>query len=317
MKNQFKNKIFVSVILAVLMLISISCNSPQLKFFANHVDVAFRPVDKVKKNTNPKIEDAKLAVLWVGHATALIQIEDKFIMTDPNLTNNVGMLQKRLIEAGIDPENVPKLDAVLISHNHMDHLSYKSLDLIENKITRAFVPKEGLTYMPNYDFPCYEIHTWQTWTRDGLSITAVPVQHRGGRYGLDESYMKISCTGYVIQYKGITVYFGGDTGYNSIIFNETREKFPNIDLALIPIAPISPRDFMQHAHVDPDEAVQAFKDLGAKHMMPIHFDSYPNSTQDTILEAPQRLRTVANQNNIDENTIKILKAGEQWILMRK
>src|SRR5690606_26103988 len=87
-----------------------------------------------------------------------------------------------------------------------------------------------------------------------------------------------SFTGYVIEHDGLKVYFGGDTAYDQRLFVETAARYPDIDVALLPIAPIEPRDFMRRTHLDPDEAVRAFIDLGAKRMVPIHYGTFINST---------------------------------------
>lgn len=294
------------------------CKVPFWSFFSRNMESYVQPIKPVaNKPTTLQRSDARLAVTWVGHATVLIQMDDKFFLTDPNLTSTVGMLSKRFYEPGIDIEKLPTLSAVLVSHMHFDHLSYGSLDEIEDKTARLFVPQEGLTYTPNYSFPTIELRPWQTWTRDGVSITAVPVQHRGGRYGLDESWMKNSCTGYVLEYHGMRVYFGGDTGYNDSIFTKAGARFPNIDCALMPIAPIHPREFMKRAHTDPIEALQGFIDLKAKHMMPIHFDTYSNSTADTLGEASGILRTAMQARGITDTTVTILPIGGQWVVIPK
>src|SRR6185312_11471672 len=103
--------------------------------------------------------------------------------------------------------------------------------------------------------------------------------------------------GYVIEYHGMTVYFGGDTAYVAANFWRTAQKFPSIDLALMPIAPIHPRDFMKHSHVDPAEAVQAFLDLKAKRMVPIHFDTFINST-DEVGDATRVLGEVMRERHL-------------------
>lgn len=271
-----------------------------------------RPVPN--KVRHPYRPDARLAVLWVGHATALIQIDDKLILTDPVFTNTVGEVSKRLVEPGLDPKDLPPVDAVLISHMHFDHLSLGSLAMIEPKIRRLFVPQGGLVYIPNFAFDSRELATWTTWERGGLRITAVPVKHSGFRYGADMEWMTTSYTGYVIEYHGLAVYFGGDTAYARDHFVETRARFPSLDLALIPIAPIHPRDFMASKHVDPAEAVQAFLDLGARRMMPIHFDTFINS-RDAIGEAPRVLRQVIARRGLREEQVSILAIGEQRVFI--
>jgi len=226
----------------------------------------------------PRRDDARVAVLWVGHATVLLQMDDQMILTDPLLVDTVGQLTRRLQEPGIDPANLPQLDAVVVSHMHFDHLSYGSLDRIEPKVRRLFVPRGGMVYVPNYAFDVRELGTWESFQNEaGLRVTAVPVKHVGFRYGLDAAWMKSTFTGYVFEYHGLTVYFGGDTAYDGERFRATRARFPAIDLAILPIGPIHPRGTMEATHVDPAESVQAFLDLGARVMVPIHYATLVNS----------------------------------------
>jgi L-ascorbate metabolism protein UlaG (beta-lactamase superfamily) len=267
------------------------------------------------KITQPARSDARLAVLWVGHATVLLQIDDKFVLTDPLLTAAAGQLSKRLVEPGIRPEDLPPLDAVVISHMHFDHLSLGSLDLIEPKVRCLLVPRGGLVYVPNYSFDAKELSTWEAWEEGGLRVVAVPVKHNGWRYGIDSAWMKTSYTGYVVQYHGLTVYFGGDTAYAEEKFVATARAFPSIDLALLPIAPIHPRDFMKNSHVDPDEAVRAFIDLRAKRMVPIHFDTLVNGT-DEAGEALVELRRSARERGVEER-VHVLAIGEQRVIVAR
>lgn len=233
---------------------------------------------KVDKPSDPVQKDARLAVTWVGHATALVQIDDKFILTDPVFTSTVGQMSKRLVEPGIEPDKLPPLDAVLVSHMHFDHLSLGSLGDIEKKVKTLLMPEGGVAYLTNFPFQAIELRTWQAWEKDGLRVTAVPVDHVGFRYGTDDAWMIHSFTGYVVEYHGLKVYFAGDTAYDAKAFLETAQRFPEIDLALLPIAPIEPRDFMRRTHMDPREAVQCFFDLGARWMVPIHYGTFVNST---------------------------------------
>lgn len=276
------------------------------------IELAFQDIRPVRhKLADPVRPGAGLAVLWVGHATALVQLGDKFILTDPVFTDTVGQLSKRLVEPGLLPEHLPPLDAVLISHLHFDHLSQGSLELIESKVRDLIVPQRGLIYVPRYSFRSWELSRWERWERGGLRITAVPVRHVGYRYGLDGDWMTTSYTGYVIEYAGRTVYFGGDTGYTAA-FRETAARFPKIDVALLPIAPIEPRDFMCRVHLDPNDAVRAFLDLRARYLVPIHFDTFLNS-DDEFGAAPRALERAVAAAHLNDRLV-LLAAGEQRVL---
>lgn len=310
-------RIALHATLLLLPLLWLSCSTVQSTggaVYRNSVGVFRTPHKLNDRVTAPIRNDARLAALWIGHATLLLQLEDKFILTDPNLTPTSGMFGKRLVEPGIDPANIPPLDVVLISHMHVDHLSYGSLDLIESKTRQLLVPDGGLVYIPNYDFPTDELATWETWERDSLRVTAVPVRHMGWRYGVDEAWMSKSFTGYVIQHRGITVYFGGDTAYDSLLFKETRRRFPSIDVAFLPIAPINPRDYTRLRHADPHDALEIFRDLGAKAMVPIHFDTYQESV-DSAGEASATLLNLKTEQHLTDDQLRIMRIGEQVVFI--
>ncbi|XXX77123.1 MBL fold metallo-hydrolase [Sorangium sp. So ce134] len=301
---------------ALLAFAGSSCSVPARILGSNMAVLFDSPLPVPNKVRAPYRPEARLAVLWVGHATALVQIDDKLILTDPVFTDTVGLIVKRLVEPGLDPEDLPPIDAVLVSHMHLDHLSLGSLSLIEPKVRTLLVPRGGLVYVPNYRFESVEVPTWTTWRQGDLKITAVPVQHSGYRYGLDRDWMTESYTGYVVEYHGITVYFGGDTAYDRDRFVKTRARFPAIDLALMPIAPVGPREFMEPKHVDPAEAVQAYLDLGARRMMAIHFDTFINST-DTFGQAPRELRRVMAARGLGPDQVFLPRHGEQRILIAR
>jgi L-ascorbate metabolism protein UlaG (beta-lactamase superfamily) len=271
-----------------------------------------RPVPN--KVPHPFRPDARLAVLWVGHATVLVQMDDKLVLTDPVFTESVGQISPRLVEPGLDLAALPPLDAVIISHMHFDHLSVGTLELLESRMRGIVVPSGGMVYVPDSAVPAAELGPFESVDWDGLRITAAPVDHTGFRYGVDEGWMKESFSGYVLEHRGQTVYFGGDTAYDREDFEATRRRFPRIDLAILPIAPIHPRDLMKRVHMDPHEAVQAFFDLGAQRMLPMHFETFVNSL-DAPGEPEAVLRQVMARRGLDERTLPILRIGEQRVLV--
>lgn len=264
--------------------------------------------------TDPVRRDARLAVLWIGHASVLVQIDDRFVLTDPVFTDSVGIVSSRFRPPGLDPRDLPPLDAVVISHVHMDHLSPSSLEVIAPKTRQLLVPPGALVYLPDAPTPTRELATWESWEKDGLRITAVPVKHVGGRYGLDQLWMKRAFTGYVIEYHGIAVYFSGDTAYDRARFLATAARFPHLDLALLPIAPIEPRDFMRHTHVDPFEAVRAFLDLGAARMVPVHYDTFPNSV-DEVGDARRDLERAKRALRLSDEQVTVVRIGEPRVIL--
>jgi L-ascorbate metabolism protein UlaG (beta-lactamase superfamily) len=176
------------------------------------------------------------------------------------------------------------------------------------------LPEAARANMPRYAFETRELPRWQSLTADGVRITAVPVKHVGGRFGVDLGFSPRSFTGYVLEYHGLTVYFGGDTAFDAELFRAARARFGALDLALLPICPIAPREHMRRVHMDPGEALAAFALLGATYMVPIHFDTFINSDDrpgdcGRVLERERRAR------RLPEARLARLQIGEQRVLL--
>src|SRR5262249_7522078 len=150
---------------------------------ARNLGTFFKRPDKIENRiTNPIRPDAKLAVLWIGHSTALFQIGHKFVLTDPVFTEFVGGLSRRLVEPGIKLEHLPKIDAILISHRHFDHLSRGALQRLRSTRASVLTPVGAAADVPESSDWVQEIPYWGRWEKDGLVVTAVPVDHNGGRF---------------------------------------------------------------------------------------------------------------------------------------
>ncbi len=266
--------------------------------------------------TEPVRPDARLAVLWVGHSTVLVQMDDRFILTDPVFTPTVGGVSPRLVEPGIDPVKLPQKMVVAVSHLHFDHLSYDSLDMLRHQIDVLLVPPGARENLPDYPFEMNELASWQTHERGGLRVTAVPVRHSGGRFRIDNAWNPRAFTGYVFEYHGLSVYFGGDTVFDAGAFRATERRFPLLELALLPICPMQPRSFMQRAHMDPARALDAFAVLGAKRMVPIHFDTFINS-EDRPGDCSRELLGEMANRGLGLDRVALLAIGEQRVLLVK
>jgi len=306
--------------LALLVVVSLpllhsGCSPVMNRFISRMMERMSGPIEPVKnKIAKPLRPNVGLSVLWIGHATVLIQIHDKVFITDPVFTRTVGMLVRRSVEPGLDPSAITRLDYTLISHIHLDHFSYGSLDLLPKNAT-LFIPVGGAAYTPEIGFAeTREMKPWEVLEADGIRITAVPVQHFGGRYGFDISWSpNRGYTGYVIEYKGITVFFAGDTGYHPELFKEIGRRF-RIDLALLPIAPVEPREFMQRVHADPKEAVQIFEDVGARIMIPMHHKPFNQGLEPGPAYTQELLERVIEEKGYRDR-IQILDIGGQLILI--
>ena len=263
--------------------------------------------------TTPILQNTSLAVSWVGHATVLIQIHDKVIITDPFLTNTMGFVAKRFVKPALDPTLLSKVDATLVSHIHFDHFSYGSLEMLpKNGI--LVVPEGAAEYAPDFGFKeVHEMKPWEVVERDGVRITAVPVQHFTGRYGFDAPWMgSLGYTGYVIEVEGIIVFFAGDTGYNPELFKEIGKRF-KIDLAIVPIAPGSSGGLGSRIHANPAGALMIYKDIGAKFMMPMHFGTLFYGLDTNPNEPINRLQELAAKEGLSDKIVG-LEIGEQRIV---
>jgi N-acyl-phosphatidylethanolamine-hydrolysing phospholipase D len=324
------NKRLLLYVLFIVSLSGVSCN--MLLVAVKNVPVFFETPDKVKnKIKNPVNANSRLSALWIGHATVLLQMDDKVIITDPFLTETVGEFGRRVVEPGIDVENIPACDLILVSHSHFDHLSFGSLTMLEEKQrsgkkkTTLIFPKDLENYLPEYDMNLIRMKNdngyereiiGETKTINGVKVTSVIARHWGGRYGFD-GYLwgDNAFTGYIIEYNGITVYFAGDTGYDPEAFKKLGSMY-NIDLALIPIGPCA--DCEQCGtpnHVFPVDAVYLFKDVNPKWMVPIHYGTLHFAQADPM-EPLYSLNKIIDEEKLSER-INVLKIGEQKVFISK
>jgi N-acyl-phosphatidylethanolamine-hydrolysing phospholipase D len=271
------------------------------RFVSRTIEHDSDPIEPVPNRiSNPILQDVGLSVLWIGHASVLIQIHDKVFLTDPVFTRTVGMLARRIVEPGIDAQSLSRVDYVLISHTHFDHLNYGSLSELP-KQGKLLIPSGAAVYTPDFGFEeTREMKPWESFEGGGVRITAVPAQHFSGRYGFDILWTAgKGYTGYVIEYNGKTVYFAGDTGYRDSLFTQIGQRF-QIDVALLPIAPIEPREMMSRVHLDPQRAIQAFVELNAGLMIPIHYRTFVQGLEPSVLIAQEGLERIIAERNLQD-----------------
>ena len=301
----------------------------------NITDAIFSRPEKVKKQILDPVKDSvRFSVLWVGHASTMIQIEDKVILLDPVFEDVIASLMLRKVEAGLSIKNLPKLDLVLISHAHMDHLSLPTLKDLDKKFPGATVvfPAGTEEYMPAMKMDMVRIKTGNTEkqgfvgesrTIDGVTVTAVYANHPGGRYVLDSYvWFEPGATAYVIEYQGITVFYAGDTFYDDKAYKVLGRKF-DIDLAILPIGPCINCEAMNFGfHMGSFGAMNLLDDLNARYMLPVHYGSSPyGSDPDLPLKTlvyliekyPKETVTGIIWTRSYKQKVIILDEGEQFI----
>ena len=249
---------------------------------------------------------AVLSVVWVGHATMLVRLSHRFILTDPNLGGNI-FVQQRITPPSLTAEEIPPLQMIVLSHTHVDHFDTATFARLPRDTEVVFPPGTSSYMSLIGQTPKETSKFFEPISRGGITVTPVPVMHSGGRYLVDALWNK-GYAGYIIDGFGKRVFFAGDTGYDKKAFLEIGKRFPGIDLAMIPIAPAKGNNAN---HADPKEAVQIFLDTGAKYMIPIHFEAYHSMA--VPLDEPRKQLAAEVEKRGLSGRVFALYTGERWI----
>ncbi len=252
----------------------------------------------------------QIQITWIGHSTFLIQMDGVDILTDPIFNDrsspfSIGGI-RRLVPAGLKLENLPPIQAVIISHNHYDHLDKQTVEGLGSKPT-YFVPLGLGRWLKKRKIEnVVELDWWQVFSSARLKFYSVPVQHFSGRTPFDRN--KTLWSGWIIEGKRGKFFFAGDTGY-SPVFREIGERFGPIRVSLIPIGAYRPRWFMKSVHVDPPEAVQIHQDTNSQQSIASHWGTFKLSDE-PVGEPPRYLEKALKDAGLDEKKFIIMRFGE-------
>jgi L-ascorbate metabolism protein UlaG (beta-lactamase superfamily) len=225
-----------------------------------------------------RVAKGALRVTFINHATTLIQQDGVNVLTDPIWAERASPFlfvgPRRVRPPGLKLSDLPPLDAVVISHNHYDHLDVATLKKLQRGFPRlriitglgnkAFLEREGL-------FNVTELDWWQSTPVGALSVTSVPTQHFSNR-GLTDPDFTL-WTGFVFSGPAGKSYFAGDTGFGPH-FEQVGQRLGPFRLAVLPIGAYRPEWFMSPIHVTPEQAVQAAKALRARVAVPMHYGTF-------------------------------------------
>lgn len=240
------------------------------------------PIITQKFETN-KFTDTinPVAYTWFGHSTVLLNINGTIIITDPVFSNYASPVWfvNRSFEytQNYNVNMLPKIDIVIISHDHYDHLDKKSIKALAKNGCKFYVPLGVEKYLVKWGIQANKIFIadwWDSFTDTlGLKLTCAPARHFSGR-GLTSHNKTLWCS-WIIEKNNTRVFFSGDTGYGTH-FKQIANKFNSFDLAFIECGQYNPN--WRYIHGMPEQTVQAAADINAKFLVPIHWGKFKLST---------------------------------------
>jgi L-ascorbate metabolism protein UlaG (beta-lactamase superfamily) len=263
----------------------------------------------------PPHGDGIARLVWLGHASWLVQLAGRSFLIDPVLYQSVGyhwagVVTHRDGEPPLGPEELPSISRQLVTHNHHDHMDLPSLRAVRAPVIAGLgsnkaVPKElSLT----------KLGWWETTMEGDVRITFVPSQHWSRRGLLDGNRMLWG--GFVIESGGVSIYHSGDTAFDERIFRLIARRFPRLDAALLPIGAYEPEWFMRRQHMTPADALQAFTILGASRVFAMHWGAF-KLTDEPLDQPPQRFREQADALGLSSDDARVLAVGESVTVVKR
>jgi N-acyl-phosphatidylethanolamine-hydrolysing phospholipase D len=271
----------------------------------------------------PRATPGEIRVTWVGHATFLVQAGGLNILTDPVWSRRASPTQligpARFQEPGIPFGELPQIDAVLLSHDHFDHLDHGTVERLRDRFGTGLpwiAPLGHRGWFGRLGVAVTELDWWGETEVEGpegaVRVVCTPAQHWGRRTMRDMN-KRLWASFALLLPDGRRIYFGGDSGYFPG-YREIGERLGPFDLSLLPVGAYDPRWFMAPAHMNPEEAVRAWRDLGARGaFVPMHWGTFRLTDEDP-LEPPVRLRAAWEAEGLPHGDLHVLRHGETLVL---
>lgn len=232
-----------------------------------------------------RARDAAASLTWIGHASFYGTLEGTSFLIDPVFSRRIAVFVPRYGRPGFPLSELPPVDVLLVTHCHYDHLDAPSVRALPRS-TAVVVPLGLGRWFRRRGFErVRELDRWQSVEVEGLTVSLTPARHWSRRALWDAN--RSLWGGFVLAGREWSIYHAGDSAYFDT-FSEIGRRFPGLDVAILPIGAYAPAWFMERQHMNPEQAGQAFLDLGARHFVPAHWGTF-QLTDEPISEPIGRL----------------------------
>lgn len=272
--------------------------------------------NKATPNFSQPASLSEAVVTYINHSTFVIQLQNLTIITDPHFGERASPVSfagpKRVRAPGAAIDKLPKIDIVIISHNHYDHLDVGTLERLQKIYDPVFlVPLGNAKYLKSTNSTkVFELDWWQSHSLKDYNFTLTPAQHWSARGLWDRR--EALWGSFAIQWQGESkshrIYFSGDTGWGDH-FKNTSDKMGSFDLSFLPIGAYEPRWFMKAQHINPEEALHAHELLKAKTSIGMHFGTF-QLTDEGIDDPVIGLKQALAAKKISDDQFQVLEVGQ-------
>jgi L-ascorbate metabolism protein UlaG (beta-lactamase superfamily) len=262
-----------------------------------------------------RVDGNRMRVTWIGHSTVLVQTAGVNILTDPIWSERASPFSfigpKRVRAPGVRFEDLPRIDLVLVSHNHYDHMDLATLKRLWDRDKPLIVTSLGNDTILRREGIAAAALDWggtRPLGRAG-SVTVERVHHWGSRWGTDRN--RALWSGFSVRLPSGNIFFAGDTGFGDGNWATYAARHGPYRFAILPVGAYSPREVMSGNHMDPDEAVEVFRRLGARSALGVHWGTF-QLTFEAIDEPPRRLRAALARRGIATDRFVTTEVGQGY-----